>query len=49
MAELEIYAAASADSLGVVSLAAALLSGQPPAWLTPEPIAGSPLRIYKVR
>jgi hypothetical protein len=44
MTELEIYAAASADSL-----AAALLSGQPPAWLTPEPIAGSPFRIYKVR
>ena len=44
MKELEIYAAASADSL-----ATALLSGKPPDWLTPEPIAGSPFRIYKVR
>jgi hypothetical protein len=43
MPELEIYAAASADSL-----ATALLAGKPPEWLAPEPIAGSPLRIYKV-
>ncbi len=44
MPELEIYAAASADSL-----ATALLTGKPPQWLAPEPIAGSPYRIYKVR
>ncbi|WP_158817073.1 hypothetical protein [Methylocapsa sp. S129] len=44
MPELEIYAAASPDGL-----AAALLSGKSPDWLVPEPIAGSPYRIYKVR
>jgi hypothetical protein len=44
MTELEIYAAASPDSL-----ATALLAGKPPEWLIPEPAAGSPLRIYKAR
>ena len=44
MPELEIYANASPDGL-----AAALLSGKAPDWLAPEPIAGSPYRIYKVR
>ncbi|MGA2794969.1 MAG: hypothetical protein ABSE69_15855 [Roseiarcus sp.] len=44
MPELALYAAASANSL-----AAALLSGQTPDWLAPEPIEGSPYRIYKVR
>ena len=44
MPELAIYADASANSL-----AAALLAGRPPDWLTPEPIAGSPYRIFKIR
>lgn len=44
MPELEIYAAASPDGL-----AAALLADKPPQWLSPEPIVGSPYRIYKVR
>ena len=44
MPELAIYAAASPDSL-----ATALLSGQAPDWLAPEPIEGSPYRIYRVR
>lgn len=44
MPELEIYAAASPGGL-----AAALLDGKPPDWLSPDPIAGSPFRIYKIR
>jgi hypothetical protein len=44
MPELAIYAAASADSL-----AAALIRGEAPDWLAPEPIEGSPYRVYKVR
>jgi hypothetical protein len=44
MPELEIYAAARPDDL-----AAALLQGNPPEWLAPEPIVDSPYRIYKIR
>ena len=44
MPELEIYAAAAPGGL-----AAQLLSGQPPDWLVPTPLAGSPYRIYSVR
>jgi hypothetical protein len=44
MPELAIYAAASPNSL-----ASALLAGQAPDWLAPEPIAGSPYRIFKIR
>jgi hypothetical protein len=44
MPELAIYAAASPNSL-----AAALIAGQAPDWLTPETIAGSPYRIFKIR
>ncbi|MGO8799343.1 MAG: hypothetical protein ACLQJL_09660 [Roseiarcus sp.] len=44
MPELALYAAASPDSL-----ATALLAGKAPDWLIPQPIAGSPYRIYKVR
>jgi hypothetical protein len=44
MPELEIYAAASPNGL-----AAALLAGRAPDWLTPEPIEGSPYKIYRVR
>jgi hypothetical protein len=44
MPELEIYAAASPNGL-----AAALLAGRAPDWLTPESIEGSPYKIYRVR
>jgi hypothetical protein len=44
MPELEIYAKASPGGL-----ASALLSGKAPDWLMPDPIAGSPYRIYKLR
>jgi hypothetical protein len=44
MPELAIYAAASPNGL-----AAALLAGKTPGWLVPEPIVGSPYRVYKVR
>ena len=44
MPELEIYAEENPHGL-----AAALLKGDPPAWLTAAPIAGSPYRIYKAQ
>jgi hypothetical protein len=44
MAELSIYAAASPDGL-----AAALLRGQPPSWLEPTQVAGTPYKVFIVR
>lgn len=44
MPDVAIYAAASPHGL-----AAALLSGETPDWLAPEPIGDQPYRVYKVR
>lgn len=44
MPELEIYAAESPNGL-----AAMLLTGKAPDWLTPAPIAGAPFSIFAVR